>query len=50
MRYQELMEDLKRLLAVEVRHDGKKYITRTRLEGSAYEAFKALGLRPPNHV
>jgi len=50
LRYCDMMEDLKRLLAIQVKHEGKTYITRTQLVGKAYEVFKALGMRPPNHV
>ncbi len=43
----DLMADLKRLQAMKVNLDGKQYLLRTELQGKAYEAFKALGLRPP---
>jgi transposase len=43
----DLMADLKRLQAMKVNLDGKQYLLRTEFQGEAYEAFKVLGLRPP---
>ena len=43
----DLMADLKRLQAMKVELDGKQYPLRTEFQGKAYEAFKALCLRPP---
>ena len=43
----DLMADLKRLQALKVNLDGKQYLLRTEFQGKAYEAFKVLGLRPP---
>ena len=43
----DLMADLKRLQALNVKPDGKQYLLRTEFQGKAYEAFKVLGLRPP---
>jgi transposase len=43
----DLMADLKRLQAMKVNLDGKQYLLRTEFQGKAYEAFKVLGLRPP---
>jgi len=46
----QVLRDLERLHAVEVDVAGMRMLARTELEGTAYEAFKALGLRPPNRV
>ncbi len=46
----ELMIDLGELRAVELEVNEKKYLVRTKLEGKAYSAFKAVGLRPPQRV
>ncbi len=46
----ELMIDLGELRAVELEVNEKKYLVRTELEGKAYSAFKAVGLRPPQRV
>ncbi len=35
---------------MEVRVDGKEYLVRTELEGRAYEAFRAVGMRVPGRV
>ncbi len=43
----DLMADLKRLQALKVQLDGTQYLLRTEFQGKAYEAFKVLGLRPP---
>lgn len=43
----DLMADLKRLQAMKVELEGKQYLLRTEFQGKAYEAFKVLGLRPP---
>jgi hypothetical protein len=43
----DLMADLNRLQAIRVSIDGQEYLLRTELHGMAYEAFEALGLRPP---
>ena len=48
--YSDLLEDLKELRAVEVSLGGQRFLARTEMVGQAYEAFKALGLRPPNLV
>jgi len=48
--YREVMEDIERLKAVEVKVDGKRYLVRTELEGMAYEAFRAVGMRVPGRV
>ena len=44
------LEDVERLKAVEVKVDGKRYLVRTELEGMAYEAFRAVGMRVPGRV
>jgi len=43
----DLMADLNKLQAMKVTLDGKQYLLRTEFQGEAYEAFKVLGLRPP---
>ncbi|MEW6274894.1 MAG: IS1634 family transposase [Bacillota bacterium] len=48
--YLKLLADLSQLHAVELTHQGKTYLLRTELAGSAYEAFRVLGIRPPNKV
>ncbi|MFZ5499742.1 MAG: IS1634 family transposase [Pseudomonadota bacterium] len=48
--YQYLIRDLKKLKAVELTLDGQTYLCRTEMPGRAYEAFRALGIRPPQHV
>lgn len=48
--YSDLVDDLKELRAVEVTLDNQRFLARTEMVGQAYEAFKALGLRPPNLV
>jgi len=45
-----VMEDIERLKAVEVKVDGKRYLVRTELEGMAYEASRAVGMRVPGRV
>ncbi|MFH4233291.1 IS1634 family transposase, partial [Acinetobacter baumannii] len=48
--YEDVLHDLSQLHAVAVELDGEAYLTRTELVGQAYEAFKAVGLRPPARV
>lgn len=43
----DLMRDLQEVKAVELTLDGQKYLLRTELRGKAYEAFAAVGVRPP---
>jgi hypothetical protein len=50
VRYDDLMQHLTELRAIEIRLDGRRYLTRTDLTGLAPLAFKAVGIRPPNHV
>lgn len=46
----EVLHDLDQLHAAELHLDGRRYLCRTPLVGKAYEAFKAVGLRPPPEV
>jgi len=48
--YGNVMIDLERLKAIELKISDKRYVVRTDLEGKAYEVFKAVGLRPPGKV
>jgi len=48
--YREVMVDVERLKAVEVEVEGRRYLVRTELEGRAYEAFRAVGMRVPGKV
>lgn len=48
--YMYLIRDLKQLKAVELTLEGTRYLCRTELPGNAYEAFRALGIRPPSQV
>ncbi len=48
--YTYLIRDLKQLKAVRLDLENKQYICRTELPGCSYEAFKAIGLRPPNQI
>lgn len=48
--YREVMGDLERLKAVEIKVDGRDYLVRTELEGKAFEAFRAVGMRVPGRV
>jgi hypothetical protein len=43
----DLMRDLSQLHAVQVELDGRNYLLRTDLQGAAYQAFAAAGVRPP---
>jgi transposase len=45
-----LMQDLKQVQAVHVALDGRSYLLRTDLRGTATHAFTAAGLRPPSPV
>jgi hypothetical protein len=44
------MGDLSRLHAVRMDLDGRRYLVRTDFEGTAYQAFQAVGLRIPARV
>lgn len=48
--YHEVLEALRAVQAVQVESDGERYLARTELTSSAQVAFKAVGLRPPNHI
>jgi len=50
VRYDDLLQHLTELRAIEISLDGRYYLTRTELTGHASLAFKALGIRPPAHV
>jgi hypothetical protein len=45
-----LMQDLKQVQAVHVALDGRSYLLRTDLRGTATHAFTAAGVRPPSPV
>lgn len=45
-----LMRDLSQVQAIRVELDGKHYLLRTDLRGSAHHAFAAAGIRPPSPV
>ncbi|RDI91901.1 transposase, partial [Mesotoga sp. Brook.08.YT.4.2.5.2.] len=46
--YAEILEDLKEIRAVELTVEGKRFLARTEMMGNAYDAFKALKIRPPD--
>ena len=48
--YREVMAHLEQLMAVRFEARGKAWLWRTELPGMAYEAFCAVGLRPPARV
>jgi transposase len=48
--YREVMDDLQKLVAVRFESRGKAWLWRTEFQGTAYEAFKAAGVRPPPRV
>ncbi len=48
--YSSVLRDLSRVKAVRLTLDGADYIVRTELTGDAYDAFRAVGLRPPATV
>lgn len=50
VRYQDLLLDLSELKAVEVQLGERRYLARTELVGLADLAFKAVRMRPPQHV
>jgi hypothetical protein len=45
--WEQLIRDLSQLRALRVRLDGELYLLRTDLKGSADQAFRAVGIRPP---
>ena len=46
----DVIRDLSQLHAVRVELDGRHYLLRTDLQGAAYQAFAAVGVRPPSPV
>ena len=44
------MRDLKQLQAVRIPLEGASTLIRTDFEGGAYQAFQAVGARPPSRV
>jgi Transposase DDE domain len=46
----DLIRDLSQLHAVRVELDGRNYLLRTDLQGAAYQAFAAAGVKPPPPV
>ncbi len=48
--YNDLMLDLKQVRAFELNLNDKRYLLRSALYGKSYEAFRAVGLRPPSEV
>jgi hypothetical protein len=48
--WENLMRDLTQVQAVRVELDGKSYILRTDLQGTAHAGFQAAGIRPPSPV
>ncbi|RJQ27922.1 MAG: hypothetical protein C4589_07570 [Peptococcaceae bacterium] len=48
--YSYVLRDLQQLRAVEMTRGDTSYLCRTELAGKAYEAFRALGIRPPAQV
>jgi len=48
--YLKVMQDLGKIRAVKLDLEGRPWLVRTELEGSAHAAFSALGMRPPSRV
>jgi len=48
--YRKVMRHLAQMAAVKVSFEGQEYLTRSELQGEAYMAFKAAGIRPPKHM
>ena len=48
--YQEVLADLEQMRAVRFEARGKAWLWRNELQGMAYDAFRAVGLRPPPRV
>jgi transposase len=48
--YGDILEDLTEIRAVEINIEGKRYLARTEMMGNAYDAFKALRIRPPDLI
>jgi hypothetical protein len=47
MSYRKVLQDLEQVKAVRVELDDRAFLLRTELPGRAYDAFQAVGLRPP---
>jgi hypothetical protein len=50
VRYEDLLQHLSELKAVEIHLDGCRYLARTELVGHASLAFSAIGMKPPAHI
>jgi hypothetical protein len=48
--YREVISDLEGVRAVELKANGRSWLVRTELPEKAFQAFKAVGIRPPVHV
>jgi hypothetical protein len=48
--YADILENLTEIRAVEITIEGKRYLARTEMTGNAYDAFKALRIRPPDLI
>jgi len=48
--YRDALIDLNQVRAVQLKANGKSWLVRTELPAKAFQAFKAVGLRPPVHV
>jgi len=48
--YLKAMQDFGKLRAVKLNLEGRPWLVRTELEGSAHAAFSALDMRPPSRV
>jgi hypothetical protein len=47
MSYRKVLQDLEQVKAVRVELDNRAFLLRTELPGRTYDAFHAVGLRPP---
>jgi len=48
--YHDVLSDLEGVRVVELKANSKRWLVRTELRARAFQAFKAVGLRPPAHV
>jgi len=48
--YREVLADLEQMRAVHFQTRGKTWLWRTELPGQAYDAFHAVGMRPPSRI
>ncbi|MDP2952490.1 MAG: IS1634 family transposase, partial [Chloroflexota bacterium] len=48
--YRDALGDLEGVRAIQLKSNGKSWLVRTDLPPKAFQAFKAVGLRPPSHV